>query len=408
MTRLTHRILLGVTPVCVGVIGIALWAQMPGGRGGTPAQAPVAPTTEEYLLMGDATRGAGEAKIAVDPTNPKNIVAISMGNLQVLPGYKPPVTAGMTDKYHEVDRSTIPWLAVTHDGGTTWKVGELPILSGKNTRCPDPFVGVTKDGVFLAGCEPRETTGEFYGGSAVMISPDKGDTWGKPAEIISSYSQARFAPGLKPRIGGNSPWDGPDIYLDDATGTIYAKATGGQTDIDTGTPGKYRSESYLTASADGGKSFGTIYSFDSLEYPQSSSGAIAAGHGVVAVMYAARTVPASERATCPCQVLGISRDQGKTFSYHVMKNVTPPLQSGMPSPEGPSGSSVSDLKIDPNKAGRMVFLKYTPTPKPQYEVAESDDWGQTWGSLHACGHDARGCPLHQAAVGILPVRKVLG
>ena len=102
-------------------------------------------------------------------------------------------------------------------------------------------------------------------------------------------------------------------------------------------------------------------------------------------MYAARTVPASERATCPCQVLGISRDQGKTFSYHVMKNVTPPLRSGMPSPEGPSGSSVSDLKIDPNKAGRMVFLKYTPTPKPQYEVAESDDWGQTWGPFTLAG-----------------------
>jgi hypothetical protein len=161
--------------------------------------------SDEYLLMGDATRGAGEPMIAVDPTNPQNIVAVAMGNLQRLGGKA--ATSDMTDAFHAVANSTITWLAVTHDGGSSWKVGELPILMGKFTRCPDSFVSVTGKGTFLAGCEPRETTVDFYGTSTLVISTDKGDTWSKPVDLISSYGAKKFAPGVKPRIGGNSPWD---------------------------------------------------------------------------------------------------------------------------------------------------------------------------------------------------------
>ena len=111
------------------------------------------PVSEEYLLLGDATRGAGEPMIAVDPTNPKNIIAVAMGNIQQVNGQ--PATANSTELYHSIPRSTITWLAVTHDGGSTWKIGEFPILYGKLTRCPDSFADVTKDGTFIAGCEPR-------------------------------------------------------------------------------------------------------------------------------------------------------------------------------------------------------------------------------------------------------------
>src|SRR6185437_7500446 len=147
------------------------WAQRPP----RPPPAPK-PVVDEYLLLGNATRGGGEPMVAVDPTNPDNIIAVAMGSLQVLPGYRAPVTAGMTDKYHEVAHSTITWLGVTNDGGTTWKVSQLPILSGNFTRCPDPFAGVTKTGVLIAGCEPRETTGSFFGESADIVSFDHGKT----------------------------------------------------------------------------------------------------------------------------------------------------------------------------------------------------------------------------------------
>jgi hypothetical protein len=42
--------------------------------------------SEEYLLLGNANRGAGEPMVAVDPTNPNNIIAVAMGSVQQLHG----------------------------------------------------------------------------------------------------------------------------------------------------------------------------------------------------------------------------------------------------------------------------------------------------------------------------------
>ena len=98
--------------------------------------------TEEYLLIGNATRGAGEPMIAVDPTDPKTLVAVAMANIQQLGGK--PLNHNGTAEFHAAPGSTVTDVAVTHDGGVTWKVDELPILSGKFTRCPDAFVSVMR------------------------------------------------------------------------------------------------------------------------------------------------------------------------------------------------------------------------------------------------------------------------
>lgn len=342
--------------------------------GAVAQRPPNAFASDEYLLLGDATRGAGEPMIAVDPTNPRNIVAVAMGNLQRLGGEA--ATRNMTDAFHAVAGSTITWLAVTHDGGNSWKVGELPILTGKFTRCPDSFLSVTSEGAFLAGCEPRETTGNFFGTSSLVISTDKGDTWSKPVDLISSYGAEKFAPGLKPRIGGNSPWDRPFLYVDVATGVIYAQAGGGETDIDT-EPGRFRIQGYITASTDNGRSFGTIYSWDSKEYPQIGRGRMTAGHGVAAVAYVARTAPASENATCPCVVFGVSRDRGRTFSYRVLKNVPAPAGRG-----GRGAGGISGLAADPAAARRFALMTGTGT---ELKVSISDDLGQTWSPFVTAG-----------------------
>jgi hypothetical protein len=44
-------------------------------------------------------------------------------------------------------------------------------------------------------------------------------------------------------------------------------------------PGQYRTQGYITASTNKGKSFGTIYSWDSKEYPQLGRGHMTAGPG---------------------------------------------------------------------------------------------------------------------------------
>src|SRR6516225_6799671 len=91
-----RKILFGAA---AAVLSMAAWGQdapsaAPGGRGGRGGPPPERPVTEEYLLLGNSTRGAGEPMVAVDPTDPRHIIAVAMGNLQILPGYKPPVTAG--------------------------------------------------------------------------------------------------------------------------------------------------------------------------------------------------------------------------------------------------------------------------------------------------------------------------
>lgn len=363
----------------------AVWGQAgpTGGRGGRGGPPPERPVSEEYLLLGNSTRGAGEPMVAVDPTDPRHIIAVAMGNLQILPGYKPPVTAGMTDKYHEVANSTITWLAVTHDGGVNWKVGELPILSGKLTRCPDSFAGVTKTGIFLAGCEPRESEGEFFGMSAVVVSTDHGDTWTKAAPLVNSYQKPPFAPGLKPRIGGNSPWDRPFLYFDDQTGAVYSMSSGGETNIDTSAPDKFRTQSYLNVSHDGGRSFGTVYAADSPDWPQQGRASVAAGHGALAEIYVASKVPASEGATCPCQVFGISHDEGKTFERRVMKHIAlPPAGTGRGGGPG-GGPGVSNLVADPTSEGRYSVMRTVTAGNPHYEVSTSNDAGKTWSEFTA-------------------------
>lgn len=346
------------------------------------APSPEKPISEEYLLLGNSTRGAGEPMVAVDPSDPRHIIAVAMGNLQLLPGYRPPVTAGMTDKYHEVANSTITWLAVTHDGGVNWKIGELPILSGKLTRCPDSFAGVTKAGVFLAGCEPRETTGEFFGMSAVVVSTDHGETWSKMAPLVSSYQDPPFEKSLRPRIGGNSPWDRPFLYFDDQTGAIYSMSSGGETNIDTGTPERFRTQSYFTISHDGGHSFGMVRAVDSPDWPQQGRASVAAGHGEFAAIYVASKVPAAENATCPCQVFETSRDEGKTFARRVMKQITIPAAGGRGG--GPNGGpGLSNLIADPTRAGRYSAMRTVAQPAPHYEVSTTDDGGDAWSDFVA-------------------------
>jgi len=376
---LKKGLIIFLTVAAIGLETSGTWAQR--GQRGAPAPIP-AYKSEEYLLLGNSNRGAGEPMVAVDPVDPKNIIVVAMGNLQQPEG-KPVLTNG-TDAYHHIQKSTITWLAVTHDAGVTWDVSELPILSGKLTRCPDSFADVMKDGTFIAGCEPRETmtsAPDFFGMSALMISRDHGKTWGPVVQLISDFQLNRFAPGLRPvsggfpkgsptRVASNSPWDRPFTFIDDSTGVIYAQAGGGQAYTDAKETER-RSQSYVTASTDAGKTFGTVYSWDSPQYPQTTRGSgMAAAGGAVVVNYGASSVPASENATCPCPVWGISRDRGKTFTYHVLKNLVA------------AGRTGGQLAADQTKPGRFAMLL---SQGPKYSVMVTEDFGQAWSPIIDAG-----------------------
>jgi hypothetical protein len=375
----------GIVLAAAGFPGWSVRAQQPLSFGPpTEAQfAAIVPhwRTEEYLLLGNATRGAGEPMIAVDPTNPRNMVAVAMANLQQLGGK--PLHHNGTAEFHAVAGSTVTDVAVTHDGGATWKLGELPALSGKFTRCPDAFVSVTREGTFLAGCEPRETSGGFLGESALVISTDKGRSWGRPVPLISDYQLTRFAKGLRPLSGHGlaSPWDRPFLYVDDSTGVIYGQAGGGLTHLGASS-GKLRSQAYLTASTDGGHSFGTVYAWDSDQYPEVSRGlGMAAAHGTVAVVYFASSAP-GRHAPCPCAVFGLSRNRGQSFQYRLLPRM----------PYAPAGSSSlgrdhggpTALAADPTRAGRYAVLEYDPS-SAAYQVIVTENYGRSWSAPVTAG-----------------------
>lgn len=327
-----------------------------------------APTSEEYLLLGNATRGSGEPMVAVDPVNPNNIIAVGMGNLFAF--------------NRDTPKSTITWIAVTHDGGVHWKIGELPALHDDLVRCPDPFADVMKDGTFIAGCESLQIADPRFGTDSVLVSYDHGDSWGPPSDPITSLSMARYAPGLRPRFAGGLPFDRPFTYIDDSTGVVYMQGAGGSTDVGA-PPGQFRNQSYITASTDGAKSWGTIYSWDSKDYPQAGRGiAMTAGHGEAAVVYLAGKAPSKEKATCPCVVMGITKDMGKSFDYHVLKNFTPePAQGAAAAGAGRSAAAggLVGMSADFTKAGRYALLKYTvENGHPGFSVTVSEDHGQTW------------------------------
>ncbi|MCX6544516.1 MAG: hypothetical protein NTV05_08890 [Acidobacteria bacterium] len=405
MKRLVRQATLALMVGSIVLATAALLAQR--GPGGSAEPLPL-PKAEEFLLFGNSLRGAGEPMVAVDPSDPRHVIAVAMGNLHVIDGKH---TTG-NSVHHGVANSTINWLAVSHDGGQTFAVREQPILSGKLTRCPDAIADVMKDGTFLAGCEPRETASgpDYFGMSALMVSRDHGESWGPVVQLISDYELNRFAPGLRPvsggfpkgapnRVASNSPWDRPYTEIDDSSGVIYAAAQGGSAYADE-SGAQRRSQAYITASTDGGKNFGTVYSWDSPEYVQSSRGVgQAAAFGVVAVVFTASKVPASEGFTCPCPVWGLSRDRGKTFTYHVLKHLMPPggpLPAPAPAPpppgaagrvgqgsgRGPAGPTPGSISADHTKAGRFAMLK---TEGPRYSIAVSEDYGRTWGPYITAG-----------------------
>lgn len=378
---------------------VAQELQPGGGRQAAPA--PPKPVADEYLLLGDETRGSGEAQFVVDPTDANNIIATGMGTWQAIPGCEAP-DVNCKD-FHNFPNSTWPVSAQTFDGGRTWKHFVLPILEGKRTRCPDPFAGATKDGILFIGCEPRETDPVAIdppGGTAFLRSTDHGKTWSKRVEGISSYTPngkyrtdvdikafPQFAPDLKPYFGGNSPWDRPWLTFDDKTGAIYLTSSGGQTNIDTGAPDKLRTQSYFTVSTNKGASFGTVYALDSLDWPQQGRVSAAAGLGSFAELYVASKVPASEGVSCPCQVFGISYDMGKTWQRHVLKHIViPPPAPGARAGGGPGGGGgLGNLIADPLTPGRFTAMRYVGGATPHYEFSTTNDDGKTWSAFSSTG-----------------------
>jgi hypothetical protein len=335
---------------------------------------------EEFLLLGNSVRGAGEPMIAINPKNPNNIIVGAMANLHYVEGQPSWGGRGLSQAviipYRNTPDSSISIYAISNDRGRTWRFieGDFQKVDKMNGTA-DAFVGGGPDGTMYIGAMsffPLNATEEMkkneadpgllYGYTDFEVSKDEGKTWSAPIHVMGHYSKPEeYGPGVKPGVKGTTPYDRPYITTDLSTGAIYVPGNG------TGGDPVHR-ETFVRASRDGGKTWGLIYSYDSPEWPQSGGGSKPrAAHGVLGLAYIASSVP-DKSAKCPCLVFGASRDDGKTFDRHVVPYEAPAGGGGF-------GMGGPLLAADPSHAGRYA-IEYT--VGAELKVVVTEDYGKTW------------------------------
>ena len=344
---------------------------------------------EEYLLIGDAVRGAGEPVIALNPKDPNNIIVGAMANLHYVEGSpfgatQSPVGPETILKYRNTPEASISRYAISNDRGRTWRFIEDPFRDHFSMNgTADAFVGAGRDGTLFIGSMsffPRNASPEIlalerepepallFGGTTLTWSEDQGKTWNHPPVMVMGLETplAEYGPGLKPVKKYTTPFDRPYFVSDLSTGAIYVPGTGLGGDPP-------RRETFVRSSRDNGNTWGLIYAYDSPQYPQGAFGAArpAAAHGVLGVTYIASSVPSG--AKCPCVVFGASRDDGETFERYLVR-------SGLPEQrfiEGVGPPVLPMVAADPSHPGRFGVVVLT-ADQAEMQVFVTNDAGKTW------------------------------
>jgi hypothetical protein len=337
---------------------------------------------EQYLLLGDATRGSGESQVAVNPTDPNNIIVAAMSVMNSDEG---------RFEYNELEfkrttRAVITQFAVTHDRGLTWSVIEDPMRAYYHRyRCLDPFAAFTPTGTAIVGCEAQRPTSfdeaqqtadlishgtATYGGPAIITSINNGYTWGAPIQVLGNPMPKQvFGPFVS--FDPAHTWaDFPKIRVDDSTGKIYVS---GQSSSESA-PKHW--QMVIRGSADGGRDWGMVYAIDTPQWLEKSWGSYDVANGVVVTTYLASAAPQALHAKCPCWVFGASTDDGKKYQRHII-----PVAAGAESPSG----LFSGIYADPSKPGHYIFLAHTHGAGGRVDVYETDDTGVTWSGPNSIG-----------------------
>lgn len=378
--------------------------------------------SDEYLLLGDADRGAGEPWVFFNPKDPQNIVVTAMATLNVLPDGEMPVVHdnSVEQTLNRVHELSVPDgsrtdIAVTRDGGKTWSFSEDNFRKFFNmNRCSDSFAGSGPDGALYMGCLVYLGRGDAGfkggflrggesvdpgGGTAIARSDDQGKTWSDPEWVHPLKSPQLYAPWLRPMFEQVGPVDRPMFVADASNGTIYLTGTGGALakdvvlgplEQDPELPAKgYKRRpfgqgggfhTYIRASHDDGKTWGVIYTTDSQEVRGGGfGGGFSAAFGHLVVSYSTQTAPPGSNATCPCTVLGISENDGKSYSFKVVPplpaNLLPPPPAAGQRPFGGGLSGGALLAADPTKEGRYAIAR---TAGRRQYVIVTEDGGTTW------------------------------
>jgi photosystem II stability/assembly factor-like uncharacterized protein len=327
---------------------------------------------------------AGEPGVAVNPRNPDNVVVV-WPEQDATGLYRNPATGtfdtvtGMAVGYATDPAFSRCGLAVSFDGGRSWRRSVLPAQTAQSTLCSDATIAAGADGTFYAavitfhqpttpipgltpGTTPHATPFDPDQGSAdvVIRSTDGGRTWSyPPVDAIGNRTaadRARYAPGSNPETGGEGTCDRPWITVDPKTDTVYVSGTADAIQFN----GSTHNETWVSASHDHARTFGTVYPVDDVRFPQTGGATIASGHGQLAVAYVGHPADTSINGV----VFATSRDDGRTFSRHAFA-----------APTQPSAPFGVYLAGDPNRAGRYAVA--VPANGAVLVYLTSDD-GRHW------------------------------
>ena len=165
---------------------------------------------EEYLLIGNADRGAGEPVIAINSKNPNNIIVGGMANLHYVEGEplgtgQERVSVEARVKYRNTPGASISTYAISHDRGRTWTyIDDSWRDYFKMNGTADAFVGTGADGTLFIGSmnffplnatpqmlelekEPRP--GLLFGATDIAWSRDEGKTWSLPEHVMGQFNK---------------------------------------------------------------------------------------------------------------------------------------------------------------------------------------------------------------------------
>ncbi|MBV9293594.1 MAG: hypothetical protein JO222_14190 [Frankiales bacterium] len=301
-------------------------------------------------LSKDAHHEDGEPSIAVNPANPRNMIAIYLRNNDAfVPNavngqVDPPSSRDATQQIQGCD------YAVTFNGGRTWTRHALPAndftTDPAENNCSDSIVVFDRRGTAYVMASAYASLG-FVGDSEyrMLRSTDGGRTWSKPSVVapgeIGQGSHPQDDDGI--RTYDDRPW----LTIDPQTRDLFIDGTQVRAD------GSGTGTVYLTASTDRGRTWS-----NPIVVPAANLGSAPLGAAFGMVALAVR--PPSGEAGCSCLDFLTSSDAAR----HLHRVHTP-----IPDNPGPQTAA------DPTRRGTFTVMTNTGNALLFYRTTDA---GRTW------------------------------
>jgi hypothetical protein len=320
----------------------------------------------------------GEPEIAVNPTNPNNIVYVATKLAET-----PDCQTNLSNPNHAqcVSISTVfgpqpagligddpgfspNGISVSFDGGARWRSVTVPTLpppfpdTGR-LMGGDPVIAVGPHGTFYfaedvvdfqTGFPPETASVARDAGIAVSKSTDGGLKWSTPVLAGTDADRPFFT--VDPNTGM--------IYGESGSGALGAASTTNPSAPATGAPGRY-----VVESKDGVHWSTPQYVGKGINGPY-----ISAAHGVFATG-GFETDTTFCGGASGCMVLQTTTNGGKTWSDYPIPNSSNASTSGLLGASGPL------IAADPTKAGHFTAAWLNSTTTFLY-VTQTRDGGRTW------------------------------